>query len=358
MSLDVLVSFDTTGSMYPALAEVRRKVTEFINSLFSTIPGLRIGLIAHGDYHDVYETKHVLLTTNKDELIKFVRIVEKTNGFGNGGELYEVVINQARKFNWESENRVMIMLGDEPAHYQGKIVSSLYDKKVVTLDWIKEAIALKQEGVTLYPIRCLDRYDSIKFHESLAKINNVPLLKLQQFANIIPLLNGIVYKQESDDRLEKYGTELEKIGVLDRNLAEAFNLLLGATNLIGGKKYSQSTTDLESVSPSRFQMLNVDVDTPIKDFVQSTGATFRIGRGFYELTKTELVQENKEVVLRNAVGDMFSGAKAREMIGLPFGQRGKIGPQRNLGYIVFIQSTSPNRKLIGNTKFLYEVESS
>jgi len=101
-------------------------------------------------------------------------------------------------------------------------------------------------------------------------------------------------------------------------------------------------------------MLHVDKDTPIKDFVQSTGATFKIGRGFYELTKSELVQEHKEVVLRNNAGDMFSGAKARDMIGLPLGTRGTVRPMRDLGYTVFIQSTSPNRKLMGNTRFLYE----
>ena len=104
-------------------------------------------------------------------------------------------------------------------------------------------------------------------------------------------------------------------------------------------------------------MLHVDITTPINDFVRATGAVFKIGRGFYELTKPELVQERKEVVLRDKTGDMFSGEKARTMIGLPFGVRGRIRPmKKDFGYDVFIQSTSANRKLLAGTRFLYEAK--
>ncbi len=48
------------------------------------------------------------------------------------------------------------------------------------------------------------------------------------------------------------------------------------------------------------------------------------------------------------------------MLGLPYGERGKIGPRNLTGdiqeYDVFVQSTSWNRDLMPNTRFLYEVE--
>ena len=70
-----------------------------------------------------------------------------------------------------------------------------------------------------------------------------------------------------------------------------------------------------------------------------------------------MIQEHKEVILRNKRnGDMFSGAEARNFIGLPFGERGTIRPKLFDEYGVFIQSTSSNRKLMPNTKFLYENE--
>jgi hypothetical protein len=357
--VDIVISFDSTGSMYPALAEVRRKVEDFINTLFDEVPDLRIGLIAHGDYNDVYETKHVDLTTDKPQLVSFIRNVEKTYGFGNGGELYEQVFHEIQSFNWQGDKRVYIMIGDEPPHNKGEMVrgglSYTPNYHHVVYDWKQEVIDIMAAGIIMYPVRALNRYDSVDFHNTLARMNSVPLLHLHQFSNIIPLLTAIIYKQESDGKVLEYGKQLQSIGILDGNLATALNLLINTTNLIGGVDLSASNADLEAVDPTRFQMLNVDRNTGIAEFVRSTGAEFKIGRGFYELTKTELVQENKEVVLRNNTGDMFSGVKAREMIGLPYGQRGKIRPLRNLGYTVFIQSTSPNRKLMGSTRFLYEV---
>jgi hypothetical protein len=55
-------------------------------------------------------------------------------------------------------------------------------------------------------------------------------------------------------------------------------------------------------------------------------------------------------------GDMFSGRKAREMIGLPEGTDARLSPTALAQYRVFVQSTSANRKLVGGTGFLYEVE--
>jgi hypothetical protein len=55
-------------------------------------------------------------------------------------------------------------------------------------------------------------------------------------------------------------------------------------------------------------------------------------------------------------GDMFEGKAARDMLGLPEDSTARIKPTSLDKYMVFVQSTSVNRKLIGKTKFLYEVE--
>lgn len=46
--IDVAFSFDTTGSMYPCLEEVRTKLQEITTRLLKDIPNIRIALIAHG----------------------------------------------------------------------------------------------------------------------------------------------------------------------------------------------------------------------------------------------------------------------------------------------------------------------
>ena len=119
-------------------------------------------------------------------------------------------------------------------------------------------------------------------------------------------------------------------------------------------------TDLQVVPPGRFQVLDVDEDCQIDQFVKNEGLTFQKGKGFYEFTKAVDIQSYKEVVLMDRrTGDMFTGNKAREIMGIPIGVNARCRPETYSDkYIAFIQSTSMNRKLLAGTKFLYEVDAS
>lgn len=353
MSVDVYLGFDTTGSMFPALAEVRRKAVEFVKTLFTSVDNLRIGIVANGDYCDAgetYVTKHHTLTNDKESLISFIETVSRTGG-GDSDECYEKVLEQVASVNWRPEaTKAFVLIADADPHEVGYRYGSFY----VTQNWRDLAKQLVLQGIKIYPVQAL-RNNRTSFYNDLARISGTPKLTLDQFSNVTQLLTAITYKQKSDESLQEYGQHLQDTGQLDRSLATALNLLLNAKDLIGGLEYSEKEGDLERVPPYRFQMLHVDKEVPIMDFVRSTGAEFRKGRGFYELTKRELIQERKEIVLRDSKGDMFTGAKAREMIGLPLGERGNVYPPKELGYTVFVQSTSSNRKLMGGTRFLYEV---
>jgi hypothetical protein len=145
---------------------------------------------------------------------------------------------------------------------------------------------------------------------------------------------------------------VKKQGRMNRGLDRMFGTMM---------KREMSTefgdTDLRAVSSGRFQFLDVDRDMPIKQFVLENGLTFKTGRGFYEFMKTETIQGHKEVVLMDRkTGDLYSGERAREMLGLPPGATVRIKPASLEKFVVFVQSTSYNRKLISGTRFLYEVE--
>ena len=101
--VDVVFSFDTTGSMYACLAEVRRGVKEAIRRLKADVRDIRIAIIAHGDYcdaHGSYVTKMIGFTEDETLLCNFVQTVGATGG-GDADECYELVLKEARtKLKW------------------------------------------------------------------------------------------------------------------------------------------------------------------------------------------------------------------------------------------------------------------
>ena len=59
---------------------MRRNVADTVKRLQKEIPGIRIAVIAHGDYCDSYTyiTKILPFTSNVDEIVKFVETVQCT----------------------------------------------------------------------------------------------------------------------------------------------------------------------------------------------------------------------------------------------------------------------------------------
>lgn len=95
------------------------------------------------------------------------------------------------------------------------------------------------------------------------------------------------------------------------------------------------------------KLVHAQKDQVIRPFVEEvTGNPYRIGSVFYELTKTEEVQPNKELVLVAKSDDKrFGGADARTMLGLPAGVHIKVKPGDHGSWRIFVQSTSVNRKI-------------
>ncbi|MDY7226766.1 vWA domain-containing protein [Hyalangium rubrum] len=345
--VEVVFSFDTTGSMYPCLAQVRKKLGSTVTRLAKEIPGIRIGIIAHGDYCDegsTYVTKILDLTDDKDAIVRFVERVEPTGG-GDAPECYELVLNQARKLSWTpGYTKAFVLIGDDVPHGP--------KQNPRKLDWRDEVNALGNMGIPVYGVQALNRRHATPFYKELAQKSGGFHLSLDQFAYITDTVLAICLKQSGDMKLQAYESEVSKEGRMSRGLNSVFNTMLKRET-----PTVYASTDLRAVAPGRFQFLDVDGDTPIKNFVTENGLKFKPGRGFYEFTKTETIQGRKEIVLMDRkTGDLFSGDGAREMLGLPPGETVRIRPANLEKYVVFVQSTSNNRKLMGGSRFLYEVE--
>ncbi|MCD8485244.1 vWA domain-containing protein [Geitlerinema calcuttense] len=346
-SIEVVFSFDTTGSMYPCLTQVRRKVKSTVTRLIEEIPEIRIGIIAHGDYCDrnsTYVTKTLDLSRDIDKICQFIETVEPTGG-GDAPECYELVLHEAQSLNWTSSaTKSFVLIGDDLPHAP--------KQNPQQLNWREELEKLSNQEVTVYGVQALNRRHATPFYQELANKSGGFHISLDQFSYITDLFLAVCYQQDSTDKLQSYEQEILDSGRMSRGLNKIFNTLL---NRESSTHYEAA--DLRTVSPGRFQVLDVDKDSPIKVFVQENGLTFKTGRGFYEFTKTETIQSQKEIVLMDRnTGDLFEGEAAREMLGLPEGSTARIKPSNLEKYVVFVQSTSYNRKLLGGTRFLYEVE--
>lgn len=92
----------------------------------------------------------------------------------------------------------------------------------------------------------------------------------------------------------------------------------------------------------------------ISEFIKKQGLNYSITRGFYELTKTEEIQDHKEIAIVNLKdGTIYGGREAKDLLKLPHGGTIKVKPGDHAHYKVFVQSTSMNRKLIAGTEVLY-----
>jgi hypothetical protein len=344
---EVVFSFDTTGSMYPCLTQVRRKIKNTVTRLIDEIPLIRIGIIAHGDYCDegsTYVTKIFNLSGDVDAICDFVQNVVPTGG-GDAPECYELVLYESQSLSWsKSATKSLVLIGDDiphpPAHNPKK------------LNWRKELDKLAEAEITVYGVQALNRPHATPFYQELAQKSGGFHLNLDQFSYISDLFLAVCYQQSSHEQLQAYEQEVIDQGRMSRGLNKIFNTMMNRE----ATSYYESA-DLRAVSPGRFQILEVEQDISIKAFVLENGLSFKVGRGFYEFTKTETIQAQKEIILMDrATGDLFQGGAAREMLGLPMDATIRIKPSNLEKYVVFVQSTSANRKLIGKTRFLYEVE--
>jgi len=372
--IDVVFSVDTTGSMYACLGQVRYKVEETIHRLFTQIPNLHIGVITHGDYCDGSKVITLQdLTDNEKLLVDFIKTAPATNG-GDAAECYELVLYRARQLAWRSgKAKVLVLIADDVPH------GPSYPQNTLKLDWRNELGLLLESGIHVYGVQALARSHATSFYKDLATLSSGVYLELHQFAAVTDLIMAVCYNQVSKEEVLKYEQEVQLAGRMTDSVGAMFDILVSrpvrsihkevpvhtrsiptSSKAHGGTvRVSTSAVNeaaLVPVHPSRFQVLGVDHDVSIKDFVLTNGLTFKTGRGFYEFTKTVEVQKYKEVVLVNASsGAMWSGHEARTLLGLPDDKTVNLRPGSLPGYTAFIQSTSVNRKLLGGTKFLYEV---
>lgn len=353
--LDLLISFDDTGSMSSVRKQVRSRVNALVENLFNSIEGLHVGIIIHNDYCDY--PRHIFIQDFTIDRAKIRSFVNQDSPCGGGDvpECYELALHEATKLNWSSDRRAFVMIGDEVPHQVGYSYGKIKNEH----DWRKETESLAKLGVQIYGVQALGRRASTYFYDTISRMTGGIKLDLAQFQHITEYINAIAYHQSG--QLENYEKSNPEFST-NFALKNMFSKLKGATEELG---FSDKIELL-----SKFQVMSVPTETVIREFVERNGCTFKRGKGYYQLIERtadgksnwEEIQPDKEVLfVDKSTGETISDTSwCREKLGIPFGTRGKVRPLQipevMSKYDVFIQSNSFTRKLDPGTRFLYELD--
>lgn len=361
---EVVISFDTTGSMRSCIGDVRNKLTMSVREWFKDIPGLRVGVIAHGDYCDREHCIDVLkLTDDVDAVANFIQRTPNTGG-GDEPECYELVLHQAQDMGWSNKKKsgcAFVMVGDATPHEVGYRCGATEN----LLDWRRELQKLLAAGVKAYVVQC--QYNpgyrtSNDFWGEIAKTSGTPLIKLEQFTESAVTLGAYVHATAGAESLTRYASCLEDRGLMSRGVACAVSALSGHTIKVGDRETFVGATarsEFRPIDPKNFKKWPVPSlskeELAIKSFCEGRMSDpYQKGWAFYQLVKPVVVQDYKKVVvIHKETGDIFTGANARRALSLPETGTVKLDPVRDAKFDFFIQSTSVNRQLVPGTRVLY-----
>ena len=143
--LDMVIAFDTTGSMAAYIGAVRQEVADLIPRLFKDNLDLRLGIVAFGDYCDMINAQEfgkayqcIMPTDNENDLVRFIKESQNTSG-GDGDEFYELVIKKiVEETPWrEGSRRSILLIADAEPHELGYTYGNII--KGNQIDWREEA---------------------------------------------------------------------------------------------------------------------------------------------------------------------------------------------------------------------------
>lgn len=174
--LDMVIAFDTTGSMSSYIGAVKNHVTELVPKLFKANPNLKLGIVAFGDYYDMPSKDNfgkayqvLNLTNDEKKIINFVKKAKNTYG-GDFEEFYELVIKKiVEETDWrEGSTKAVLLIADAVPHRLGySYFSKIQNNRI---DWKEEARKAAERGIKFDTLTIRPEYSS--WYKELSRITN------------------------------------------------------------------------------------------------------------------------------------------------------------------------------------------
>ncbi|XP_067949035.1 uncharacterized protein [Watersipora subatra] len=217
--VEVVFSFDTTGSMFSVLTQVRNNLRDLIDRLLADIPNIRVGLMAQGDYCDYsnYVIKSHELSNDAESLKNFAMDVPATGG-GDSPEAYELVLKRAQEMDWSEDSaKALVVIGDSAPHPPSMTDQNIY--------WHTELDILSALGVKVYGVQAKPDISVTPFYKELADRTNGAYVTFSNFSLIKDMFLAVCYNEASEQHLGEFRSELEEGGQLTAQQEQIFSQL-------------------------------------------------------------------------------------------------------------------------------------
>ena len=210
--LDLMIAFDTTGSMSSYIQDVKNHVINVVRENFDLNPDLKIGVVAFGDYCDMKSStefgkayQYLPLTNEIDKIVEFVNNAKDTSG-GDVDEFYELVIKKlTEEVNWnEKANKVVLFIADCNPHYVGYSYKSIV--RNAQIDWKIEAQKAAEKGIKFNTLAILPKN---KWYEELSKITNGTYLPFKSSEKTTQLINATILAESGKKTRSMFDLKLK-----------------------------------------------------------------------------------------------------------------------------------------------------
>ena len=151
--VDLIMVIDTTESMRPYLRAIKSEINIIAENIISKNANSRIGFLLYRDIKDKYLTKKIDFNNNINEIVRESRYFYADGGGDRAEPMYEAIQQALEKFEFQNDNRVIIVITDAKPKVIGRANMELNTKtakrKNVNIEIIS-AKEIRNEGTDDY----------------------------------------------------------------------------------------------------------------------------------------------------------------------------------------------------------------
>jgi len=223
-SLQILLMFDITGSMFKYFDLIRKKLQEIAQSVKEIVPSAQFAVFAYRNHGDEERHEQIFystpLTPNIKILSQEIQSIKKGGGGDDALTCLEDCLVEANSLGWNKASaKTIVVIGDMPPH--GVIDS--FGQCPNEIDYRDEVNELISKNVTVYSVFCGKNAKAKGFFRWLANKTGGRFLNLDQIDILKDILVAICMKQTGN--LAKHLSDLRQKKMLTREKEEILLLL-------------------------------------------------------------------------------------------------------------------------------------